>query len=176
MVTHEVHKELGTWITEVFCGYEIIKDAACTDASCNRRQQVRLYRDLIKSKPENYCFVDMIIVKDNVIKVIIEIEESGFSPTKIYGKFLTSALCSYYHFQKRSIEINKHAAFIQIIAMGEIKKKSIKIMQYQNIEKSIRKILPIGRIQYYNLIYGDKSEFLTGTRKAEVIDIIKESI
>ena len=42
------------------------------------------------------CKVDMLIYQGGEIGGIIEIEESGYDPTKVLGKFMTSALATYY--------------------------------------------------------------------------------
>jgi hypothetical protein len=40
-----------------------------------------------KNRESAMCKVDAMIVKKGRIEVVVEIEESGFSPTKIFGKF-----------------------------------------------------------------------------------------
>lgn len=79
-----------------------------------------------KSTKTKYCDVDMLILKDNKIRVIIEIEEANVKPTQICGKFLVSALSSYYiHRTGNYIPINKNdsVSFIQIVDISKLKKK-----------------------------------------------------
>jgi hypothetical protein len=117
-----------------------------------------------ETKSENeMCNVDAMILKNNDINIIIEIEESGFIPTKICGKYLTSNLAKLY--QYKTIETiptkESNILFIQIVDIqyqGQTKKS-----QFSHIETAINKLLEtanddgfeIGCIKRYKIIQID---------------------
>jgi len=96
---HELHKAIGDIFTDdLLPGYEILKDPAC-----GGEQNISLFCSEEKSNQTKYCDVDLLIVKSNKIKVIIELEQANIKPTQICGKFLTSVLSNYYiHNSKNS--------------------------------------------------------------------------
>ena len=69
---HELHKAVADCIMN--CGLperDILKDPAC-----GGNQNVPLFYTDVKSRATRYSVVDMIILKNDRIKVIIEIEEN----------------------------------------------------------------------------------------------------
>jgi hypothetical protein len=42
------------------------------------------------------CCVDLLVRSSGTVRAIVEIEESGFLPTKICGKFLQAALATHF--------------------------------------------------------------------------------
>lgn len=103
------------------------------------------------------------ILKNGRIKVIFEIEESDVGPTQVCGKFLTSALLSY-HISRdnKAYAMDKSVLFLQILDTSKLKSdKTKKVKQWENIEKSIKRVIPIdkSRVDQYKLFYGKDSEF-----------------
>jgi len=72
------------------------------------------------------------IVQDGYCKIIVEIEESGFIPTKICGKYLTTALSTHYLRDDKKIELDKKGVFfVQVLNAGgftEEKKAQLRII------------------------------------------------
>jgi len=66
------------------------------DKACGGNQHIPLFCTSEKSRETEYCNVDMMILKNDKIKVIVEIEESNVKPTQICGKLLTSALSRFF--------------------------------------------------------------------------------
>jgi len=131
-----------------------------------------------KSEKTHYCDVDLIILKENRIKVIFEIEESNHRPTQICGKFLTSALSSCYIYRnERPIYMDDSVLFIQIIDTSKIKdEKSLNVSKWKNIERSIQNRIPLtgSKINRYKLFYGNVTEYKKNKKKQEEItDYIK---
>jgi hypothetical protein len=63
------------------------------------------------------CDVDLIIVLENQVRVIVEIEESGFLPTKICAKFLQLAIATHLIHNLRPVRTlpdGKQVLFIQV--------------------------------------------------------------
>lgn len=157
---HPLHRIVGQCISSYrFPGCKIIKDPAC-----GGQQNIPLFCSNDKSNKTEYCNVDLLILEDSKIRAIIEIEETDITPTQICGKFLTSALSSYFIHESENnnpIRMSDSVSFIQILNMSRLNEGTAKPDQWKNLEKSIRKILPIegSRIRKYKLLYGNISEF-----------------
>ena len=160
-VEHPLHEEVG----------QIVKRAAALhpdcrvldDSACGGNQRIPLFVTKQKSRKTAYCCVDSLILKGNQVRVILEIEESGFIPTKICGKFLTSALSSYFIHESENaqpIEMAPSVAFIQILATTPLIPGSSKAEQWKNLEKSIQGILPIHRVGSYRLLWQESGRDL----------------
>lgn len=175
---HPLHKSIGECITiDKFPGCKIIRDTAC-----GGYHNVPLFCSRNKSNKTEYCDVDLLILKDDKIRVIIEIEETAAIPTKVCGKFLTSALASYFIHESENntpIEMSDTVTFIQILKSPQSKKSSIPI-QWENLEESIRKRLPLkeSKIQRYILLYGSVSDFENrdSDNYAKLITCIEEAL
>jgi len=114
--------------------------------------------------------VDALILLGGRIKVIVEIEESALDPTQVFGKFLTSAtaLC-YIHDADEAAPLVKdeRVLFVQVMDTSDLKPRSTKRDQWNNIQSSIRSLLPLGSITEYHLIHGDENDFMPGRPWAE---------
>ncbi len=172
---HKLHKVIGAIFAEdLFPGHLILKDQAC-----GGKQNVPLFCSEEKSNQTKYCDVDLLIVKSNKIKVIIEIEQANIKPTQVCGKFLTSALSSFYIHENKdrnNFGMDEKVLFIQILDTSKLKEGSDKIEQWKNIENSIKQIIPVGdsKIRKYSLFYGDVSEFsINGAKRKELIGCIR---
>ena len=170
---HPLHKIIGDFINDgTLPNCKIIKDTAC-----GGNQNIPLFCSKERSNQTEYCNVDLLILKDNKIRVIVEIEEANIKPTQICGKFLTSALSAYFiHDSYGVIETDESVSFIQILDTSKLKKdKTSKIEQWKNMEKSIKNIIPIkgSKINKYKLFFEDASDF-RGNKRNEIIDYIRE--
>jgi len=157
---HKLHKVIADCINRTnLPNCRIIRDPAC-----GGHQNIPLFYSNIQSRKTRYSIVDILILKNNKIKVIIEIEESDVTPVRICGKFLTSALSSHFiHESEKNIpiEMDKSATFIQILDSSRLKKGSSKIDQWNYLKESINSILPMkdSRILKYKLLYGKTKDF-----------------
>ena len=95
---HELHCLVREIVRgELPNGCDALFDVACLRARQESAEMhLPLYSCDARSIRHNYCSVDGLVLKDGMVSVILEVEESGVRPTKICGKFLTSALASYY--------------------------------------------------------------------------------
>lgn len=170
-LTNPLHKRIGNSIK--FSDSKIIKSI-----ECGGNQNIPLFCSREKGNDTEYCNVDLLILKNGKIKVIIEIEESGIIPTKICGKFLTSALSSYYIHESENnipIEMDNSVTFIQILDTSKLEESTSKKEQFTNIEKSIKNVIPIkgNKIDRYRLFFGDSSDFNNG-KLNEIFSFIQE--
>ena len=67
------------------------------DPACGGKQHLPLFVGTRKGRDTRMCCVDLLVILSGKIRVIVEIEESGFHPTKICGKFLQSVLATHAH-------------------------------------------------------------------------------
>lgn len=160
--THPKHRIIAEVIEKVLPKqYTLIKDEAC-----GGKQRIPLFKATKKSRKEEFCNADLLVLKDNKIKIIIEIEESNVKPTQVCGKFLTSALANYFihnSMGKEPIEMDKSVMFVQIVDSSKlVKGKTSKYAQWRTLEESIKVIIPLenSRIDSYRLIAFDDVEKL----------------
>jgi len=142
--------------------YSLIRDKAC-----GGKQRIPLFCVAEKSRTTEYCNVDLLVLRGNKIRIIVEIEESNVKPTQICGKFLTSALAKYYiHNSKRNepIEMDGSVTFIQVVDTSKlVKDKTSKFKQWKALEESINRVIPLknSRITSYRLLSTDELDKLT---------------
>ena len=156
MAKHPLHEKIGTKIIE--CSKSQSNIQIYADHCFDTKAQNPLYPVNQKSRATCYCNVDILIIKNNEIKVIIEIEESDIKPTHICGKFYTSALSKYYihpvNTKDQPIPMSEDVVFIQVIDISNLEEKSQKQEQLTRIKNSIQGNLPLrnSKISNYHLI------------------------
>ncbi|MCL2207764.1 MAG: hypothetical protein FWB90_06700 [Fibromonadales bacterium] len=176
---HQLHRALGN----VLSGFkktpeiEIILAPECSDVKCKNQQKISLFINELeneevknqkdsnrkKSRKTAICNVDAMIIKDEKIRIIIEIEEkTAKNPTQICGKYLTSNLAEYYANKGkngREIDIKKSSVlFIQIVDTKSFDaEKSSKSKQFDNIEKAINNLIQVAKTA--RLEYGCIKEY-----------------
>ena len=162
---------------------EVLRDPACIpEWESGEHHKVPLYCSTKRSRASKFCDVDILMLKDEEIKVIIEIEESDTSPIRICGKLLSSAL-SLYHITSSNDErfgMGNSVMFIQIVDTSRLAKGSSKKEQWKNLEGSIKELLQSMKtpIKRYRLIGGTTSEFDSGEGKKceELRGLVMEAI
>lgn len=159
---HPLHFKIGKKLEKEF-SENVILDSACAN---ERRQHIPLFLDKDKSLEAKICNVDILVLKDEKIKIVIEIEESNIKPTQICGKFLTAVLAKYYIHRKKDyahIQYSEPVLFMQILNNSKLKKgKTKKVEQGKKIEQEISKMINNKGWKYpikeYRLIYMKTSE------------------
>jgi len=170
---HELHKAIGD-IFESQCAKAALKTCKVVkDPACGGEQNIPLFCSPKKSADVEYCDVDLLVQKGNKVKVIIEIEESNVTPIQLFGKLLASALSRcYVHDGAAPVMMDDSILFVQIVDTSKLKKeRSSKVTQWINIERSIRRVLPIrsSGICCYRLLYGDAKEFTPDSEKGKTL-------
>ena len=141
---HPLHRRIGEFLREIplppdcclLLAPECGGDKIALSMFCNAR----------KGSDTRYCNVDGLIVRRSEICFALEIEESGLNPTKICGKFLTTALSTNFIHRvlNNSLTVfNCHLTFVQILDAQKLKERTKKIVQSRELERSIQGILPI---------------------------------
>jgi hypothetical protein len=131
---------------------ELIRDPACGGA-----QHIPLFIGQRKARDTRMCCVDLLVVLSGEVRAIIEIEESGFLPTKICGKFLQAALADHFIHDTRAETALPYAAqvlFVQVLDGSRcLKPGTRKDSQAELIADSIREMLPLRGITDYHLSF-----------------------
>jgi hypothetical protein len=145
---------------------------------CGGSHRLPLFSRDQKGRAFHYCDVDGLILFENVVRVIIEIEDSQFRPINLIGKFGASSLCrSFIHRSKHNMPIAiRVATFIQVVNTGNLNDGTNKPMQYENLETDMRKLLEMtdGRITAYKLFHGNVSDFSpAGQKRQPLFDLVK---
>ncbi len=161
---HPLHEILGDLASEVIpANCTLVKDPACVGD-----QRIPLFCSDKRSLATKFCDVDLLVLRNNRIRLIVEVEESNVKPTQIAGKFLTSALASHFIHDRHGVTAipkDVRLAFFQFVDTTRLKARSVKRKQWRNIEKSIQSLLPLGGIMEYRLFCGDATEFLGAARQ-----------
>jgi hypothetical protein len=129
------------------------------DPACGGTQLLSLFVGAKKGRDTRMCNVDLLIVSDGEVKVIIEVEESGFLPTKICGKFLQSAIATYFINESQRgqmIPYSSRVLFVQVLDGSKcLKQGTRKDTQGELIERKIRELLPLkgSSISDYHLFF-----------------------
>jgi hypothetical protein len=162
---HPLHEKIGSLIDTILQGHpdiKIVKDPACCPGEETDLQQIPLFRTKQKSLYTRYCCVDMLILKREKIRGIVEIEEANIKPTQICGKFLTSALSNFYIHEKDGgiVEMADSVFFLQVLDSKKLKEGSVKRRQFESLEEAIRKILPLkdSRVNEYRIFVGNQDD------------------
>lgn len=159
-----IHKKVGRLFQEFVSKYPNL--LLLQDPACEGKQHIPLFCSSVKNKENEFCNVDIMVIKNDKIRLIVEIEDSNVKPTQVCGKFLTSALAKYFiHNSKdnKPIEMDENVTFIQILDTSKlVKEKTKKIKQWKQLETSINNVLPLknSRITTYRILTTDELERL----------------
>ena len=175
---HPLHREIGERLESELkdCdNIEVIRDTAC-----GGKQRIPLFLTEDKSNDNKLCNVDIMILKNNEIKIIIEIEESNLKPTQILGKLFTSIISKYYiHHTKNNQEIGmaNNVCFIQVLDTKDFYDEyTKKPEQWEKIKEEIKKILAIEELNFsiktYEIFHGELSDKLL----KRISNFIKEKL
>jgi hypothetical protein len=154
-VKHPLHWELGNFLNNL----PLPIDCRLLRApECGGSRNLPLFCSNRKSNDTEYCNVDALAIKNGKIRFLLEIEESGLSPTKVCGKFLTSALSTHFiHdvLNNTATPMDDNVVFVQVMDSTNLRSRTKKEKQWQALESSIRSILPLGdkRIIDYRLFF-----------------------
>jgi len=152
---HPLHLAVAEAIEQQLNGRgELLRDPAC-----GGNQQLPLFVGPRKGRDTRLCCVDLLVVSSGQVRVIVEIEESGFLPTKICGKFLQSTLATHFIHNARSeaaLPYGDEVLFVQVLdGSKSLKPGSRKDAQAKLIEREIREMLPLkkSRVSDYRLFF-----------------------
>jgi hypothetical protein len=140
-MAHPLHKKIGEALkADPPEGCKVVRGK-----DCGVKQELRLYVDDPKPDPDakRYCQVDILILKEKSVRGIIEIEESGFEPIKIFGKFFASAFSTFFHNESHGyvrIPMSDCTFFLQVVDSSKLEGGS-KREQFWNVRQSITSVI-----------------------------------
>jgi hypothetical protein len=144
-----VAREVSQRLDSVF---ELLRDPAC-----GGNQQLPLFVSRHKARETRMCCVDLLVLQSGTVRAIVEIEESGFLPTKICGKFLQAAIATHFIHDSRAeaaIPYADKVLFIQVLDASKcLKPGTRKDSQAKLIEERIRSMLPLSGITQYQIFF-----------------------
>jgi hypothetical protein len=150
-MNHPLHQAVADAIaSRLDPRFELIRDPACGGA-----QHLSLFVGRRKASDTRMCCVDLLILRSGQVRAIVEIEESGFLPTKTCGKFLQAALADHFIHDNRAegpIPYGESVLFLQVLdGAACLKVGSRKDAQADVIENVIRGMLPVRGLTDYRL-------------------------
>ncbi len=171
-ISHAFHKMIGRAFDELKLPdkrFVILKDRACDE---NGHDLPLFYLPEGKSSWKNFRLrgrkfteVDSLILKNNVIKVIVEIEETNVKPNHLFGKFMAAAMSSFYIYKPGQNEeyicgMSDKVHFIQILDSTRYLERSQKYEQWKKVEDSIQKStkMDLNSTFDYKLFFGKRAE------------------
>ena len=142
-LNHPLHLAVAEALLQRIKGQgEIIRDPAC-----GGNQHIPLFVGEHRGRDTRMCLVDLLVVVSGQVRIIVEIEESGFLPTKICGKFLQAALATHFIHDSRpepALPYAEDVLFIQVLDGSKcLKHGSRKESQAKLIMEQIRGKLPL---------------------------------
>lgn len=166
---HELHSTIGKTIDEA----RVPECKVIRDRACGGDQNIPLFCCAEKSRETEYCDVDLLVVRDNKVRVIVEIEESDVTPIQICGKLFASALSSHFiHDKWGAVEMSDSVFFIQVLDTSRLKlNETSKTEQWKRLEQSIRSVLPVkhSRICCYRMFQGNAKDFATNGEQGKAL-------
>jgi hypothetical protein len=180
MPKHELHIAVANAINKILntlvCGkpeFEIKKDEAADDSN-GPKQHLSFFLPGDPKRESGVSKVDIIIVKKGVVKLACEIEESGFNPTKIFGKVFSTAAantCRLYKLKEHThYKLDKVGVFVEVLSSDKMlartknQKNTKKFIQGDLIQTEINGLLSNSSswLQHYHLLFGEKADFDSG--------------
>jgi len=149
-----IHKSIGALVYTLF--HRPSRFQVILDPECGGNRRIQLFSTQVKSRATNYCWPDIVITEYGIARLGLEIEQTGIvSPGRIGGKLVPTALSS--HVQsgdlgRQPVPLSDAFSFIQIVNTALLPPGSRKQLQYQNLQASIRRLLPLGCVHRYFLV------------------------
>jgi hypothetical protein len=189
MPKHELHVAVANAIENILNklttskpGFEIKKDPAT-----GGNQHLPFFLNNDPKRVSKVSNVDILIVKGGIVMLACEIEESGFIPTKIFGKVFSTAFaksCRLYNIQGHThYNLDKNGVFIEVLSSDKMlanTKEPLntkKINQGDLIQTEINGLLSNSSswIKQYHLLFGKKEDFeVDGKCYLELKEIINK--
>jgi hypothetical protein len=171
-VNHPLHVKVADLVEKALPkSCKLIRDKACGGS-----QRIPLFISKQKSRGTELCNVDLLVLRDNNVRLIVEIEESDVKPTQVCGKFLCSALSRYDIHEAEGnaqIEMGANVAFIQVVETSGLKMdRTSKLVEWQKLEDSIREVLPArgSAVTEYRVFQDDQLEELVRLARAYLFE------
>jgi len=154
-IEHPLHRAIGDFLRQM----EFSSNSQPLWAQeCGGQQNIPLFCSQDKANHTELCNVDFLVLQNQKVKLILEIEESGLLPTKICGKFLTSALSTQFIHRvlgDQPLPMDEEVTFIQVLDSTMLQPNTAKMKQGLELQRAIQKALEFRwtKIRFYHLIF-----------------------
>src|SRR5579862_4308056 len=91
---HPLHKKIGDIVKLI--EDEIPNTKVVLDTACGGTQHVQLFCKAVACCETRLCKVDILVLYNDLFRVILEIEESDIRPVNICGKASVSSLATHF--------------------------------------------------------------------------------
>ncbi|GEM_PF-3345111 len=162
---HSLHEQVAKTFESIAPKHGLIiqLDEACVNKTTGTIfQHLPFFLSINAHNDTEITNVDILVLKNEKVKLVCEIEESDISPVRIYGKAFTSATAIMCQLANNSrYDMDNRGVFIQILSSKQLPAASNKEKQGANIVDAINDLLRYGGswIKKYYLIYGDVNDF-----------------
>lgn len=168
---HPLHEVIGDIMRrEDFPGCEIRKAP-----ECGGPHHLPLFYTSLRSAATEFTNADLLVLKEGLVRVVVEVEEVKTDPGSLLGKFVAPSVCWGYIYgpSAERAEMGEGVAFVQVLSTSGLAPGSAKPKQWRNVEEAIGGILPIrgSRIVQYKLFMGDERDFQGATGRQLVAHI-----
>lgn len=119
--SNSIYQKVGQIFQEIIPTYSDL--TLLRDHACGCKQHLPLLCIPKKGRENEFCNVDLLVLKAGKIKTIVETKESNVKPTQVCCKFLTAALSKYFiHEPKGNMpaEMAEDIVFIQIVDTSKL--------------------------------------------------------
>ena len=138
---HQLHARIGSIIKTAVRNHsdcQVILDAACTTKG--KGQQISLYADT-KDSSINVVRVDAAIIKHNKVIAIVEIEESGRIPSRLYAKFFSAYSCNKYMRGTDELSLSERLRYCQVYSAAKFEENTSRLRNWAYNAENIKKFL-----------------------------------
>ncbi|HEX4793862.1 MAG TPA: hypothetical protein VH370_08730 [Humisphaera sp.] len=159
-----LHKQIGKIVRDIFRDGAFPDCELKEDPACGGAQNLPLFCSHQFNNATEFCNVDLLVLRKQKIRILIEIEEANVKPVQICGKLMASALCRF-HTRKRSScnarPMANGVLFLQILDTKNLKASSRKRQQWHQLERAIKSVLPLrdSRVNNYRIFTGSADCF-----------------
>jgi hypothetical protein len=178
MGTHaRLHKQIGSVVKELESDNVMVLLAK----ECGGDHRLPLYCADADDYSSCLCHVDIVVLVNNIVKVIIEIEESkkmhrnksNIRPQCLLGKLVPVAT-THSRYKNRRYAMGSSVWFVQVVDTSGLPETSSKVEQMSNLQEFIRSLLRVypGPVKEYQMFYGGVEEF----DRVEARDELKEHL
>jgi hypothetical protein len=155
---------------------------------CGQHDPIKngLFRSDKKSRATRYVMPDGLLFFDCGIKVVLEIEESCFSPVHLFGKWAASVFSRYFIHERMdsAVLFSTNSTLIQICDVAKAREKNrtrhtYKTEQWPNVEDSIKQVIPLpgSNLAHYHLLWGSAEQFEhAGEMWTRLLNIVHEAL
>jgi hypothetical protein len=172
-IDHPLHRLIGMIVSQL----DAPNAQVVLDTACGGQQKIQLFCADAKSHETCVCHVDALVLRNEQVKVIIEVEESDIRPVHLCGKVFVSALATHFMHRNERYGMADKVFFVQVIDTSSKSDRSSKLPQCRYLEPLIQNLLHgSGTNIQYDIFYGGVSQFEVDADQQQLIHHIRSAV